>query len=151
MRRGKTYEEIQQTISKQGYSGSVAIIRMFMQKERAHMKASKGKNIKTIKEYVYRKTLTQLVYKNIEDVTLITQNKYENMIETYPKLVALCNLVKEFIYILFSKNIDELDNWMKIAQKIKNFPELQSYIEGLKQDMKAVKNAIKYDYNNGLT
>ena len=39
---------------------------------------------------------------------------------------------------------------MQQASEIKTIPELESYIEGLKQDISAEKNAILYDYNNGL-
>ncbi|MBR6384892.1 MAG: ISL3 family transposase, partial [Ruminococcus sp.] len=52
--------------------------------------------------------------------------------------------------IIFSKNENKLEQWMQQASEIKTIPELESYIEGLKQDISAVKNAILYDHNNGL-
>ena len=33
---------------------------------------------------------------------------------------------------------------------MQNISELQSYVEGISSDLDAVKNAIQYDYNNGL-
>jgi transposase len=50
----------------------------------------------------------------------------------------------------FSKKPAEILMWIDKARKMKKISELQSYIEGLTNDLDAVKNAIKYDYNNGL-
>lgn len=149
--KGKTYDEIYQIISKKGYSGSIPAIRMYMQKERVHKNAVIKSSDKTDwNDYVYRKTLTQLVYKKLEDVKLITKEQYDEVLKKYPALACLYHLVKEFNRILFSKKPEELDNWILYTEQLENIPELKSYIEGLKQDIDAVKNAILYDYNNGL-
>lgn len=144
---GLTYEEIFKLIKSKGYSGSVAAIRMFMQKERAHAKSSK---IQEGKEYIHRITLSQLVYRKLEDVKLITDDQYEALLKQYPELAGLYSLLSEFHRIIFSKNADDLEQWIQQASDIKAIPELQSYIEGLKKDISAVKCAIIYDYNNGL-
>jgi len=31
-----------------------------------------------------------------------------------------------------------------------NIPEINSFINGIERDMEAVRNAIKYEYSNGL-
>jgi predicted transcriptional regulator len=144
---GQTYEEIFKFIKSKGYQGSVAAIRMFMQKERAHAKSS---GIQGKKEYIHRKALSQLVYRKMEDVKLITKEQYETILKQYPELALLYSLLREFHKIIFSKNENKLEQWMQQASEIKTIPELESYIEGLKQDISAVKNAILYDYNNGL-
>lgn len=72
------------------------------------------------------------------------------MLKKYPALACLYHLVKEFNRMLFSQKPEELDNWIMYTEQLENLPELKSYIEGLKQDIDAVKNAILYDYNNGL-
>lgn len=41
------------------------------------------------------------------------------------------------------------DSWMETAAELK-IDELDRYINGLQNDLKAVKNAIIYPYNNGL-
>jgi transposase len=51
---------------------------------------------------------------------------------------------------LFSKKSDEILIWIQNACKMQNISELQSYVEGISSDLDAVKNAIQYDYNNGL-
>ena len=51
---------------------------------------------------------------------------------------------------MYSKNPDEIQIWIQNACKMQNISELQSYVEGISSDLDAVKNAIQYDYNNGL-
>jgi len=149
--KGKTYDEIYHVISQKGYSGSIAAIRMYMQKERAHRNTVTGASDKAEKnDYIYRKSLSQLVYKKLEDVRLITKDQYEALLKKYPELASLYHLVKEFNRILFSKKPGDLKAWITNAEQIDNIPELKSYIEGLRQDFDAVSNAIRYDYNNGL-
>lgn len=144
---GKTYNEIFHKIKSKGYEGTVAAIRMFMQKERAHAKnACNCEN----KEYIHRVSLTQLVYKELEEVKLITKDQYEALLKQYPELAKLYALIKDFHRILFSKKVEELDKWIAKASTYETIPELLSYVGGLKQDHEAVKNAILYDYNNGL-
>jgi len=149
--KGKTYVAIYQSIKEKGYSGSIAAIRMYMQKERAHWKTVTGESGETNKnDYIYRKTLSQLVYKNLESVKLINKNQYEAVLKQYPKLASLYHLVQEFKKIVFSKKPEELNNWIMTAEQIDDIPDLRSYIEGIKQDLNAVNNTIQYNYNNGL-
>ena len=49
----------------------------------------------------------------------------------------------------FSNNPAKLDEWINEAQKY-DIPELQTFINGIKKDLTAVKNGIIYSYNNGL-
>lgn len=143
---GKTYEEIYQDIKADGYKGTVAAIRMYMQKERAHGRES----ILQGKEYVHRISLTRLVYKTLEEVKTITKEQYKAVLKQYPELAKLYELLREFNRILFSKKAEQLESWIENASTLVALPELQSYVNGLRNDKDAVKNAILYDYNNGL-
>ena len=144
---GLTYTEIYEFIKSKGYIGSVAAIRVFMQKERAHAKRS---GIQAGKDYIHRITLSQLVYRKLEDVKLITQDQYEALLKQYPELAALYDILKDFHRIVFSKKAEDLEQWIEQVSHLDTIPELRSYVDGLKHDISAVKNAIMFDYNNGL-
>ena len=58
-------------------------------------------------------------------------------------------LTKDFCNVIFSKNAAKLDEWINTAQKY-DIPEFQTFINGVKKDLTAVKNGIIYSYNNGL-
>lgn len=146
--KGITYTKIHECITQKGYTGTVASLRVFMQKERTHQKSiAKQENAPV--EYIPRKTMCRLIYHELENVKGITAEQYESAIKKYPVLGQLYTLLKEFHRIIFSSKSGELDVWLESAAKLK-IDEIDRYTNGLKQDLEAVKNAIAYPYNNGL-
>lgn len=83
-------------------------------------------------------------------IQVITKNQKDAILKTYPELAGLYELIKEFHRIVFSKKAEELDNWIENAKSFSGIPGIISFAEGIIQDKEAVKNAILYDYNNGL-
>lgn len=51
--------------------------------------------------------------------------------------------------ILSQKKINKLNLWIKKAREL-NLEEINSFIIGITRDLDAVKNAIIYEYSNGL-
>lgn len=60
-----TYPQIHKILCRKGYTGSVAFLRMFMQKERSKMR-EQGEQDKPQSEFIQRKSLCQLVYKKLD-------------------------------------------------------------------------------------
>ena len=150
---GLTYPNIHKIITEKGYKGSVASLRMFIQKERirneAHLSQQETCSDYQSKEYIQRRSLIQLIYKGLSDVKTITKTQYEQVLKTYPVITELYAAIKEFYEILYSRRDERLETWL---EKIENFniPELQTYVNGIRIDINAVKNGIKLKYNNGL-
>lgn len=151
--QGVTYPKIHQIITNKGYTGSVASLRMFMQMER--MRNSTSNEYEKVNsdyqptEFVQRKSLSQLIYKNIEDVYLINTNQRDAVMAKFPILADLYAVIREFYSMMFSKKSDRIDAWLKTLEKL-NIPEIQTYVNGVRKDIEAVTNGIKYEYNNGL-
>ena len=57
--------------------------------------------------------------------------------------------VRLFKQIMFSKKPEELAPWMQLAESLET-NEINTFVNGLKNDITAVKNAIVLKYNNGL-
>lgn len=146
--QGLAYPQIHTILCEKGYTGSVASLRMFMQKERSRMREQEEQD-NPQSEFIQRKSLCQLIYKKLEDVVTITVGQYEQALETYPLLSALYSLVKEFHTAIFSQKPEKLDEWIESAKK-HDISELQSFVEGILKDLTAIKNGIIYPYNNGL-
>ena len=114
------------------------------------------KNNKNLKEdlinnkidIIEKKRLLKLLYKPMDKVGF-TCSQLEKIYLKYPNLKIIFDLVNEFRDILKYKKIKKLSIWIGKALKLK-INELNSFISGLKRDIDAVKNAIIYDYNNGL-
>ena len=151
--QGMTYPRIHKIISEKGYDGSEASLRMFMQKERIRQAAqTTDSNVNSDyqpKEYIQRKSLSQLIYKNIENVYTISKEQFQMVLETYPLLADLYAMIKEFYEIIYSKKEERLDDWLIRLEKF-DVPEVQTYINGVRKDINAVKNGISLSYNNGL-
>ena len=54
-----------------------------------------------------------------------------------------------FRKLLKDKNVLGLTDWIEKAKKLE-IREIDSFIHGIGRDLDAVKNAIRYEYNNGL-
>ena len=119
-----------------------------MQKERTHQK-SLSKNENEPVEYIPRKCLCQLIYRELEKVSGLTQAQYEATIEKYPVIGEIYSKIREFHRIVFSQQSVKLDTWIMETEQLQ-IEELNTYINGLKNDITAVKNGIDFKYNNGL-
>ena len=146
--KGLTYPQIHKILCEKGYTGSVASLRMFMQKEKTRIHRPEEQD-KTPSEFIQRKSLCQLIYKKLENITTITAKQYEQALKKYPTLSGLYALVKDFYGAIFSKKPETIDSWIESAKKY-DIPELQTFVEGLLKDLQAIKNGITYPYNNGL-
>lgn len=146
--KGLTYTQIVEIIKKKGYKGTVDALRVFMQKEREHQKQNETESPE-LKEYISRKWLMQLIYQNNDHVKGITNEQYEAIIMKYPILGKIYQMLRNFHEIIFSKRVDKLESWMEETEKLE-ITEINTYLAGLRKDLRAVKNGILYIYSNGL-
>lgn len=93
--------------------------------------------------------MIQLIYKSVEQVKGITTKQLDAVVKEHPILGNLYHIYCEFKEILFSKKASSLESWIQEAELVQ-ISEVNSYINGLRSDISAVKNAIIYDYSNGL-
>ena len=140
---GKKTKEIYEGIKEQGYKGKMTVLNM-------HMKSIKNE-IKNNTSYLKRSKIKKLFFYDLET---IKNENLKNDITFYlnqnEELSKLIELEKEFKTVIFSKKPEQLDLWIEKA-KLLNILELNSFINLIESDISAVKNAIIYDYSNGLT
>jgi len=136
--KGKTFK---------GYQGSDSAIRMFATRERKIMKEAAAQGGKG--EKIERKWLISLLYRPVDEVPSISQEQLERVIGEYPIIGRIYDAAAGFKQTLFGKKESELDQWLEETEALE-IEELCSFINGVKRDLTAVKNAINFDYNNGL-
>jgi ferritin len=68
---GVTYTKIHEYISENGYTGTVALLRVFMQKERTHQQSIQKQFTESV-GYIHRKFMCQLIYRELENVKGLT-------------------------------------------------------------------------------
>lgn len=140
---GKKIYEIYDEIKANGYEGKISLFTSRLRGIRQEARM----NIK----YLKRSKIKQLLFRNIEEIKdENTRKSLEEYLETNYELNTIVNMIRRFKEIIFSKNPRRLDKWIKDAKKI-NVKELNSFVTLIESDIDAVKNAIKYDYSNGLT
>ena len=140
---GKKINEIYNEIRANGYKGKTSLftsrLRGIRQEARMNVK------------YLKRSKIKQLLFRNIEEIKdENTRKDLEEYLDTNHELNTIINMIRRLKEIIFSKKPRKLDKWIKDAKKI-NVKELNSFVTLIESDIDAVKNAIRYDYSNGLT
>ncbi len=145
---GCTFRQIEEAIREDGYDGVSSTIRMYTTRERKLMKEAKADNTGPV-EKIEQKWLICLLYKPIDEVKKMSQEQLDRVIERYPLIGEMHDIVKTFKETLFSKKPEELEKWMEDAERLK-IEKIGSFVNGLRRDIDAVRKAIELDYNNGL-
>lgn len=151
LEKGIMGSEIEKKIRVMGYNGSSSTVRHYITDwkriKKFYYDNSKEDGIRT--ERLERKNIFKLLYHPLETVKSISQEQFEKVCQEYPCFRKIHSTIWEFKDILAGKNVDVLDKWIEKAKKL-DIPEIDSFIYGLKRDWDAVRNAIKYEYSNGL-
>ena len=111
----------------------------------------KDSNVESVANTVLveRKWVTKLLYQPIEKLKELTESQVERVVKEYPIIGKLYDTVRSFKEIMFSQRVDEIDSWMEDARQ-SDIDEINSFVNGINKDLDAVKNSIRYEYNNGL-
>ena len=144
----RKFREIEDEIRQLGYDGAASTIRMYATRQRKRLKVA-AENALTGTELIERKWLTKLLYLPIEKVKDITEQQLGRIILEYPVIGKIYDVQRTFKEIMFSKRVGELDSWLEDTLLL-DIDEITGFCNGIKKDLDAVKNAIRYDYNNGL-
>jgi transposase len=145
---GKTFREIAEKIRADGFHGSDSTIRMYATRERRHNQVAMAE-FRGSSEIVERKYLLKLLYNPIEKVKGITQAQLDKVTVKHPRLTAVYDLAATFKAMLAAHHAEDLDGWLKSAQSLGS-PDVDSFVNGIKRDIDAVRNAIATKYSNGL-
>jgi len=89
------------------------------------------------------------LFKKVDKVKGLTEEIVEKIYNREPCFKRIIKLVESFRAILKSKKVEKLYKWIYEANEL-GINEINSFINGITRDLKAVENAIRYDYNNGL-
>lgn len=97
--------------------GASSTIRMFATRERKLIKEAK-KNSQGKTEKIERKWLISLLYKPIDKVKKISQEQFDKVMEKYPEIGEIYDIVGAFKNTLFSKEPEDVEKWMEDAEAL---------------------------------
>lgn len=144
---GITYSKIADHIREKGYTGTVDALRIFISKEKRLVKDTSSQREPT--EFIDKRWINSLLYRSIEKVKEITNDQLYEIYRQYPDLKMLFYCLKEFRALLLKNSNSSLNEWLNNAEKLE-IQELETFINGIRNDQDAVENAIRYSYSNGL-
>lgn len=150
-KQGYTVIKILEIISSKGYKGSNSTVSHYITDWKVIHKSTylDAIQVKRNSEIIERKTLIQLLYRPIDKIKNLSSNQLNKVFIEYPIYSDIISVVEQFRKLLAKRRIEELDTWINDVINLK-IRELNSFIHGITKDLSAVKNAIIYDYNNGL-
>ena len=145
---------IEKVLRDKSYEGSSSTLRHYISnwkktKKQTYENAPLDSINNMINERLERKNIFKLLYHPIEKVKAITQNQFESLSKENPIFITIHSLVWEFRRILREKDLSSFERWLSYS-KLLEIKEINSFINGLERDIVAVKNAIIYEYSNGL-
>lgn len=153
LEKGIMGSDIEKMICGMGYDGSSSTVRHYItdwkRRRKFYYDRSRDREGVIRTETIERKNIFRLLYHPIKNVNSISQEQFERICKEYPCFEKIHSIIWEFKGILISKNADVLNQWIEKARKL-DIPEIDSFVCGLERDLDAVRNAIKYEYNNGL-
>lgn len=148
--KGISMDAIYIVIEAKGYKGSNSNLRHYCFKLKKEFNSNINQpNFKNRTVKIKRSVLLRALYKPIENISELDERTLEIINKKYPFYIKIIELISKFRVLLKEKNVENLTNWISEA-KLLNNSYINSFINGIKRDIEAVKNSIKYEYNNGL-
>jgi transposase len=140
-----TIKNIYKEIKVQGYSGSYTSLCEYLQKNPIHVN-SIAKDPPSLSA---RKISIYLGMKRFNRIRSATEREiFRTMLKMSPLLRKLRKIYLSFKNILSKGKPDDLEKWINYALTL-NLKHLNRVINGLKQDLDAVINAIKSNWSSG--
>jgi hypothetical protein len=144
----RPFKKIEAVIRKDGYTGAASTIRMYATRQRKIIKAERGAATEGT-ELIERRWVVRLLYQPPEKVKGLTEDQITRIIQHYPVIGEMYDLIGSFKEMMFAKRAGELEAWLESAARL-DITEINGFINGVLADLEAVRAAILYDYNNGL-
>lgn len=144
-----TSVQIDAILRKKGYKGSASTVRHYISKLKKSLFEDPQLLHDTKFEFVKRKEIITLLFHSKKTKTKLSEEQIKEIYKLHPKIESIIDLVNDFRDILRQKRNDALQSWIERATALDIQP-LNSFINGIERDLTAVKNAISYEYNNGL-
>lgn len=150
LKSGLTTKMIMNLIQAKGYEGSSRTLRIFISEWKSgHAQELLAEAGSQKIQWVDRKTLLELCYKRADEIHGLTKAVLKKVFKRYPTFKKIYDLMISFKKIFKKKEHWNLEKWLNETEQL-DVVGLKSFVAGVRRDLTAVKNAIRFQYNNGL-
>ena len=142
---------IEKSLRQKGYQGSSSTLRHYISDYKKSQRQLILDNMQEEQNcyWIERKLLIKLLFKPLSQIPQLDNLLIEHINNQYPIFNQIIELVNDFRVLVKNKEVNLLEAWIKEATLL-NIREINSFVEGIKRDLPAVRNAIQFQYNNGL-
>lgn len=133
---------IYEAITERGYTGSIHVLYEYVRARKA------GNLTVPTEDSLSRALLLKRLYKPLDEIPLLAQEDYDRALEHYPFVAEVFEWTDQLREILKSKDVEALEAWLTKGEDFKS-GAIKSYINGLRRDLDAVREAILLPFSNG--
>lgn len=140
--QGKTTDFIEQEIRKVGFSGARTTLNSFVAEVRREFR----------NPYTYKTVLRSRLFSKLwkeEGFDKAIYDVPQSFLEAFPKLRMIHEIVHSFRKLVSIQDHQKLEAWITQYEKV-SIPAFHSFVNGIKNDFEAVKNALYHSCNNGI-
>ncbi len=148
--KGWMATKIADELRKKGCTASISTITHYISRLKKQKKEAQLNGEKPIEtKMISRGKILNLLFHPIEESKVLIPKQFEEICEQYPIVKKIYSIVWSFKLSFHNKDVNQLLTWIAETKQL-NIREMNSFINGLERDLEAVKNAVIYQYNNGL-
>ncbi|MBO0994842.1 ISL3 family transposase [Bacillus sp. SD088] len=143
--QSNTNHQIEKVCRSKGYTGSLSTLNAMIAEERRN-----AKNLEP-KSYYFRQKIIKIIwdFEKNNHIECLRQ-LHPKLLEVFPELKVIDELVGSFRNLFSEKSIESLEYWMNHYNE-SDLSHVKSFINGLRQDLQAVKLSVQEEWNNGIT
>lgn len=138
-------DQIEETCRSQGYTGSLDTLTGMITSAR-----NRSAKLETPGLSFRQKTLRLLWNPDNEDVLEELQSFHPDFLSTFPQIKELSKLIHSFRSLIKEKAADQLPQWIENHKGFEN-KSIQSFFQGVKNDLDAILLGIRLHWSNGPT
>ncbi|PEA01765.1 hypothetical protein [Bacillus cereus] len=139
IRKGLSTKKIHDYLVAQGYTGSTSTTRHRVRELKKELNQKKKFSF-----FISRHKIIRLIFNPKPESTLATEH-IEEIFNNYPLVCELLTLLYRFQKILTDRQAERFAEWIHQVEQL-SFPELKSFINGIKRDLEAVFHACIYPF-----
>ncbi len=151
---GKKAANVFRSIIQMGYKGADSTVRYYIRKLRSEYPTNEKLEIKDMllvtspEQWIKRSDLIHCLWAYEHQLKADEKIILAKVLEQSSMTKTIYGLVQKFRQIINTRNVEELNIWIKQAQE-SEIPQIVSFAQGLESDKEEVQNALLYPYSNG--
>lgn len=133
---------IYKTIGERGYKGCIAVLYEYVRARKA------GNIIVPTEDGLSRNILLKRLYKPLEDIPLLDEDKYNQALTYYPFVRDVFEWVDRLRNIYKTRDTAGIADWLEDSAAFHS-GAITQFVNGLKRDLDALKESIELPYSQG--